>query len=1463
MKKLIGIVLLIGLAISVKGQPWLQELEKQRKQKNNELTLHDFQRAFYTYWDKHDVKNGVFIEDGVRKKAPGWKQFKRWEWYWEMNANPETGSFPKTSSGIEYRKYRQSSPKSAPLGDWSVVGPNETTGGYAGLGRINTVAFHPDDKNIFWVGSPSGGIWQTSDAGSTWTVLNDNNDVLGVSDIAIAHDYSTNPIIYIATGDRDGGSLWSLGGGNGADNQSVGVLKSTDGGANWQATGLSYLVEDDMLIGRLLLHPSNNDILIAGTTSGIYKSEDGAATWEKVYSSSYVIDMEFNASEPNVIYASTMSYWNQPVILRSQDAGDSWTVVHTMDEEEYRVELAVTDDNPDVVYALSAVRAGSMGYIYRSNDNGLTFSRVFDGTTSGNNLLGYYSDGTGSDGQGSYDLAFEASPKDSNTVFVGGINTWKSTDGGESWLINSMWTSSTAYNTAGAPSVHADKHVLRYRTEAQDTVLFEGNDGGIYITSNDGASWTDLSNDLYISQLYRLGVSATDEEIVITGLQDNGSKLYYYENWYDVTGGDGMECLVDYSDAGIQYASYANGTLYKTTSYWNSGTVSTISDNISSETGYWVTPYIIHPENPATLYVGYTNVWKTTDRGATFTKISDFSGAKLKAVAQSISNPSYLYVSDAASLQKTEDEGETWTDITGTLPVSNSKITYIEVDDNDPERVWVTMGGFTGSHVFETIDGGENWQDISNGLPNLPAYTIVKDTSYRGKDVLYLGMDRGVYMKVDEEPWIPFVNGLPNVVVTELEIYYDDTNPANNKLRAATYGRGLWETSTYQLASDIFLENQTTVRESFCSSHSQDLVYNIVNEGSETLTSVNVVALFSSTGDRIEHPWTGSLEPGEDTEFTLERVLFPAGENTLKVFIENPNGSSDDYLENDTVQYQYSLFNEALLPYSQDFADLQIPTCWTDELFVENSGIWHFTNELNRTFNSTTAENGFAILDNEYHAGNETNTALRTPMFDFSAFSQITVSFDYHFQKDANAQISFEVSTDAGFSWQELANWSETTTNASSYSETFTSFALTDSVLFRWNYLGQDNSFFALDDIHVSGVSSNSAVLLAKTPEDIGFNTATLSGVANANGENLGSVKFLLGENSGVYTSELTSLPDTVYVNGNTPLSVSVDTLKRNTNYYYKLRAQTGAGDFLESEEQVFSTNNIHLELLEVNSGPYHVSDSKNDTIHVAVNTDGGFMVDNKFQVWISDASGDFTNETLIAEEMGTDVNTINAIIPAGWSSGDGYQIRLESTNPVIETSISGDLSVIYDNIKPKVEISFNVPYPTSQSQFMYYLVADEEVFGLSLEDLTLSNADFLSFTKVDSNVYQGELKAIEEGVITLKLPEGSLEDAAQNKNEQVYSRIEYDLNTSTKSFEELRIELFPNPASDYVQLNLPDNVKGSLLLVNGEGVVLKKMRIEEGAQEVSFNLNGISTGTYFIKLVTDSELYVGKFLKL
>jgi PKD repeat protein/photosystem II stability/assembly factor-like uncharacterized protein len=783
------------------SQEWVKNLSEEKVQ-NGSISFYDIQDAFNNYALANGIVEGKRDVNGTLEKVPGWKQFKRWEWYWEPRVNQQTGAFPETSATDEFIKYVKINPaaKSA-SGSWTSLGPSTTDGGYAGIGRVNCVAFHPSDNNTFWVGTPSGGLWKTSDGGSTWTVLTDGNAVLGVSDIVIPSDYATSNTIYIATGDRDGGSMWSLGSGARSDNCSVGVLKSTDGGTTWNTTGLSYAVSDNKRIGRLLVYPTDNNMLFAATSDGIKKTTNGGTSWTTVYSYSrqyygdMLIDMEFKPGDPTVMYASMKDYGRAAKILKSTDSGNNWISIKDFETTDYRVEIAVTANDAEYLYAIVANTGSGLSGIFKSTDSGATFTQLVDGDDTGKAFLGYYSDGSGDNsGQGGYDLSIDASPTDKNTVLIGGVNTWKTTDGGTTWAICNMWTSYSGYNFSSAPVVHADKHTHVYRA---DGTLFEGNDGGIYKSTNNGTSWTDLSDGLRISQIYRLGVSQTDNNMTITGLQDNGSKLVDGNTWYDVTGGDGMECIIDFTDNDIQYATYVNGKIYRTTNLWSGS--STISDNISDEDkGAWVTPYIIDPNNHSTLYVGYADVWKSTDKGDSFTKISTLNTADLiRSMAIAPSNSNYLYVADHDNIWKTTNGGTLWTEITGTLPVTTNSITYIAVKNSDENTLWVTMGGYDTNRVYQSTDGGSTWVNMSAGLPNLPMMSIVQNKLQTATEQLYVGTDVGVYMKHGDVDWTLFSTGLPNVVVTELDIYYDNTTPVSSKLRAATFGRGLWESDLY------------------------------------------------------------------------------------------------------------------------------------------------------------------------------------------------------------------------------------------------------------------------------------------------------------------------------------------------------------------------------------------------------------------------------------------------------------------------------------------------------------------------------------------------------------------------------------------------------------------------------------------------------------------------------------------
>lgn len=756
----------------IKAQPWMENIKSEKP------TFQEIQKSFYDYWKDKQIERGK-----------GYKQFKRWEWYWEPRILPN-GEFPSSSvTWNEYQKYLETHPEIADrnnmsTANWAFKGPSTTPGGYNGLGRINCMAFHPTNANTFWVGTPSGGLWKTTNGGSNWTTNTDNLPVLGVSDIAI--DPTNANIMYIATGDGDMGSLY----GNG-DTKSIGVLKSTNGGTTWSATGLNWNVTSEKLIRRLIINPTNPQILIAAASDGIWRTTNGGTNWTNVQSG-YFMDLEFKPTDPTIVYASTLEYGAQ--IYLSTNSGASWASVATL-PGVLRINLAVSANAPTLVDALCANTSSGLAGLWYSSNSGASFTQYFTGTNSNNLLHGSYN-ASGAGGQGHYDLAYAINPTNANDIWLGGTNTWNSTDAGTTWYIKTMWNSDPSINPNGVPTVHADKHFLAFHPLVTGT-MFECNDGGLYKTTNGGATWTDLTNGLQISQIYKIGVSQTVTDNIICGLQDNGSREIYSNNWYEQTGGDGMECIIDYSNANTEYASYVYGVIYSTSNFWANKIA--ISANIpgGQPAGAWVTPFVIHPTNPNILFAGYNKLYKTINQGSTWTAISPvLTSALLRTVAVAPSNPNTIYAATYDTLYVTTNGGTNWS--YAPLGIPNAKISYITVDPTNAQRVYLTLSGYSaGNKIFMSPDGGVTWSNYSGTLPNVPANCIVYQNG--SNEGLYIGTDVGVfYTDGSMSDWVPYQTGLPNIVVNELEISYN-----NNKLWAATFGRGLWNSDLYSPATGI------------------------------------------------------------------------------------------------------------------------------------------------------------------------------------------------------------------------------------------------------------------------------------------------------------------------------------------------------------------------------------------------------------------------------------------------------------------------------------------------------------------------------------------------------------------------------------------------------------------------------------------------------------------------------------
>ncbi|MEI7663441.1 MAG: hypothetical protein WCK34_14630, partial [Bacteroidota bacterium] len=630
------------------------------------------QRAFNIYWKDRKITRGC-----------GWKVFKRWEYMMQSRVLAD-GSIPPCDQ--TYNAYRQfgDSPLSA-SGTWVNLGPAQIPSpgpaGYEGLGRINVVAFHPTDPNKFYIGSPSGGMWQTTDGGATWVTHTDTIPTLGVS--AIIVDFANPAKILIGTGDRDAG-----------DAPGMGVFKSLNGGASWSEskTGMG-----NVTVCKLIQHPTNAQIFLAATSSGVFRSTDGGANWTNVKSGGFK-DIQFKPDDPNIVYAIAGTSF-----YRSTNNGVAFTPVTAGLTGGQRCVLAVTQANPNYVYILESDNSSGFQALYRSSDAGVTFTTR--STTP--NVMGWSCDGSDTGGQGWYDLALAADPVNPETIYVGGVNVFKSTNGGTSWVINSHW-----YGGCSVPSVHADCHFLTF--SPVNGTLFATNDGGCWSTGNGGTTWNDHTVGMTIGQIYKIGQSQTIKNKVINGFQDNGTYGYTPAGWIAIGGGDGMECAFDYTDAAYTYHTVYYGDIYRRVNNASEAHIAGSGVNGITESGAWVTPFCLSEADHKGMFIGYKNIWRSnnvTSSPVTWKKISDnLAGSNttdMAVVEHSPANTNLFYAGRSDNkFFRTDNcmaDNPLWYDLTSTL-IGSGTITDIEANPMDENIVYITRGNF----VLKSINTAVN-----------------------------------------------------------------------------------------------------------------------------------------------------------------------------------------------------------------------------------------------------------------------------------------------------------------------------------------------------------------------------------------------------------------------------------------------------------------------------------------------------------------------------------------------------------------------------------------------------------------------------------------------------------------------------------------------------------------------------------------------------------------------------------
>ncbi len=734
------------------------------------------QRAFNIYWKDRKITRGH-----------GWKVFKRWEYMMQSRVNPD-GSRPAPDATLKAFQQFQDNLQSSG-GSWVSMGPSQIPApgpaGYEGLGRINVVAFHPTDPNKIYIGAPAGGMWQSADGGNTWVTHTDTLPTLGVS--AIIVDFANPEKILIGSGDRDAG-----------DAPGLGVYKSLNGGLTWTASSTGM---GNKTVGRIIQHPSNAQIFLAATSGGVYRSTDGGTTWTVTQGGNFK-DIHFKTDDPNVVFAAA-----GPDFYRSSNNGTSFVKITSGLSGGQRGVIAVTAANPNYVYFMQSDGSSGFQGLYRSTDAGLTFTT----RSTAPNIMDWSCDGSGTGGQGWYDLSLAADPLNAEIIYAGGVDVWKSINGGTSWAINSHW-----WGDCSVPSVHADCHFLGY--SPVNGKLYAGNDGGCWVTSNGGTTWTDRTVGMTIGQIYKLGQSATIRKKVINGFQDNGSYAITPTGWIAVGGGDGMECAIDYQNPAYTYHTIYYGDIFRKIN--NSSEIQIAGENVNgiTEAGAWVTPFCLSKADHKGMFAGYKNIWRSSNVSSspvTWVKITEklagSNSSDMAVVEHSGANTNLFYAARSDNRFFRSDNcmssNPLWFDLTSNLPASGTA-TDIESHPTDENIVYITLA----SKVYKSTDKGMTWSNITGNLPAISKNAIV---FYKNAlEGLYVGTDAGVYYKDQTtSSWIPFSLGLPvNGRITELEIYYDNDSVSQDAIRASTYGRGLWGSDMYHaLPQADFTTDHTTI----------------------------------------------------------------------------------------------------------------------------------------------------------------------------------------------------------------------------------------------------------------------------------------------------------------------------------------------------------------------------------------------------------------------------------------------------------------------------------------------------------------------------------------------------------------------------------------------------------------------------------------------------------------------------
>jgi photosystem II stability/assembly factor-like uncharacterized protein len=714
------------------------------------------------------------------------------KWFYEQRAYPGNQiPFGWRENALAHIQKHNLLKSLKPTVSWNSVGP------YNVGGRVRAIAIANVDPNIVYASSVSGGIFKSTNGGSAWTPTSDQAANLAVSSIVI--DPTNNNIIYAGTGE---------GFFNYDAVRGEGVLKSTDAGLSWTILknfsgplGYPYYIND------LYLRPDSVNILYAASNYGLFKTTNSGSSWVYIHQGSSSTRATQIVNDPTNPLTFFVCYGNhtQDGIYKTINGGTNFTKLTTeFPTAGYnRIALTISKSNPSIVYASLDSTSHYTHSIQKSTDGGATWFAVGKpiDTQLGGSHLG---------GQGWYNNVIAVHPTDPNIVFAAGINLFKSTNGGSSWLMIAFGYPPSAY-----PYVHVDHHEIEFHP-ANPSIMYFGNDGGVFKTTNGGTSFSELNNGFATTQFYSGSIHPT-QEVYYGGTQDNGTlKSGTIPNWSMVFGGDGGATAVDHNTPSNVYTEYVELCIMKSTS---SGAVNSWFKSMAgipvgpntydgtTDRVLFIAPYVMDPTSSGTLVAGTYKVYRTTNGAALWTSISGdltgdgtgSTGSKISAIAIAKSSSATIYVGTtggtaSSRVQVTTNTGTIWSLISQS-PLPNRWVTSIAIDPTNASNVFVGYSGYNSStpstpgHIFSSTNMGASWNNISGDLPDVPVNTIILDPASLSH--ILVGTDLGVFETQNGGiNWVSQNNGMANVVVMDMDLRGD------GYVFAATHGRGMFKLSS-------------------------------------------------------------------------------------------------------------------------------------------------------------------------------------------------------------------------------------------------------------------------------------------------------------------------------------------------------------------------------------------------------------------------------------------------------------------------------------------------------------------------------------------------------------------------------------------------------------------------------------------------------------------------------------------